>query len=420
MTETPFREPRQVLHLTAAHQDTRWQDEEGAEYWHSPHGWQHESPDPNHEPYKPHIYTEILDTPCLQFPVVVTPPVPQLPIARTSADAISLYDEFTFSIGVDQAGKRLEYSPKLYPHLLIVGSSGAGKTVFIHGLIEPYRAAGFSIFICDVRGTEYTAYTDLVTAVSSETPEHVRLMHALREELDRRRRLARERKLAGDSNPTAFEPWLMVFDDYSNEIAFDYAYNGSDQQFLQDLLNLATLAREYRIHLIVSSQNVYPDTLPQSLIDNLGLVIALGRPDKLTLEKVFPHHLKEPARQITRAMPSGIRGRGIVGDLGVGTVTEFQAYHGYHPGAVIEDQTPEVQSAWTHYRDNVSDQIQRLHPRQWFKIESAADLHKPIAALHNIPMVNLDLTSGAPDPDALQYDKQRPEYNGYKNSGSDR
>lgn len=422
MTETRIREPRQVLHLAAAHQDARWQDEEGAEYWHSAHGWHHESPNPNHEPYKPRIYTEILDTPRQQFPVVVTPPTPQLPIAQTPAEAISLYDDFTFSIGIDQAGNRLEYSPKLYPHVLIAGRSGAGKSHFVRGLIEPYRAAGFSIFICDGRGTEYTAYTDLVTAVSSEIPEHVRLMHALREELNRRRRVARKRVLAGDSNPRAFEPWLMVFDDYStarDEIAFDYASNGSDQQFLQDLLDLAKLAREYRIHLIVSSQNVYSNALPQPLIDNFGLVITLGRPDKLTLERVFLHHLKGPARQIARAMSSEIRGRGIVGDLGVGTVTEFLSYHGYHPGAVIEDQTPEVQSAWTQYRDNVSDRIQRLYPRQWFKVGSAADLHKPIAELHNIPMVNLDLTSGAPDPDALQYDKQRPEYNGYKDSGAD-
>ncbi|WP_234714753.1 type IV secretory system conjugative DNA transfer family protein [Mycobacteroides immunogenum] len=350
------------------------------------------------------------------FPEKIPPPLPlPFPIAKSTADAVTLYKTFKFAIGVDQRGARLEFSPIQYHHLLIIGGSGSGKSVFIRGLIELYRAAGFAVFLCDGKGTDYTTHNDVVTAVSSDTPEHVRMMHALVEELNRRRKKARERKLAGDPNAMDFEPWVMVFDEFSDardSILADYDSNGSDKPFIKDLKSLLKLAREFRIHLILSSQDAYSSSFPRSLVGNLGLIISLGKPEKMTLDNAFPKGLQSRARQIGQSISKEMRGRGIVADPAAGTVIEFQSYYSYYPGAVIEAESPEIQAAWTEYRDNVSNRIPRLYSRQWFKVEDPSDLEKPIAELHKIPMVNLDLPSGKPDPGAVQYDKQHPAYNG--------
>ncbi|WP_272865394.1 type IV secretory system conjugative DNA transfer family protein [Mycobacteroides abscessus] len=366
--------------------------------------------------FKPNEAEDYIDaTERIPFPPIIPPPPLPFPIAQTPADAVKLYKKFKFAIGVDQFGKRLEFSPIQYHHLLIIGGSGSGKSVFIRGLIELYRAAGFAVFLCDGKGTDYTTHNDVVTAVSSDIPEHVRMMHALVEELQRRRKKGRERKLAGDPNAMDFEPWVMVFDEFSDardSILADYDSNGSDKIFIKDLKSLLKLAREFRIHLILSSQDAYASSFPRSLVGNLGLIISLGKPEKMTLDNAFPKSLQSRARQIGQSISKEMRGRGIVADPEAGTVIEFQSYYSYYPGAIIEDQLPEIQAAWTQYRDNVSNRIPRLYSRQWFKVESAEDLDQPISELNKIPMVNLDLPSGEPNPDVVQYDKQHPAYNG--------
>lgn len=349
------------------------------------------------------------------FPEKIPPPALPFPIARSTADAVKLYKKFKFAIGVDQRGRRLAFSPIQYHHLLIIGGSGSGKSVFVRGLIESYRAAGFAVFLCDGKGTDYTTHHDVVAAVSSETPEHVRMMHALVEELNRRRKKGRERKLAGDPNAMEFEPWLMVFDEFSDArdaIRTDYDENGSDKLFVKDLSSLLKLAREFRIHIILCSQDAYASSFPRSLVGNLGLIISLGKPEKMTLDNAFPKSLQSRARQIGQSISKEMRGRGIVADPAAGTVIEFQSYYSYYPGAIIEAESPEIQAAWTQYRDTVSNRIPRLYSRQWFKVDDPSDLEKPIAELHKIPMVNLDLPSGKPNPDVVQYDKQHPAYNG--------
>ncbi|CPV67205.1 FtsK/SpoIIIE domain-containing protein [Mycobacteroides abscessus] len=349
------------------------------------------------------------------WPTKIPPPHLPFSIAQTPADAVKLYKKFKFAIGVDQFGKRLEFSPIQYHHLLIIGGSGSGKSVFIRGLIELYRAAGFAVFLCDGKGTDYTTHNDVVTAVSSDIPEHVRMMHALVEELQRRRKKGRERKLAGDPNAMDFEPWVMVFDEFSDardSILADYDSNGSDKIFIKDLKSLLKLAREFRIHLILSSQDAYASSFPRSLVGNLGLIISLGKPEKMTLDNAFPKSLQSRARQIGQSISKEMRGRGIVADPEAGTVIEFQSYYSYYPGAVVESEPPAIQAAWTSYRDNVSNRIPRLYSRQWFKVQSPDDLELPITELNQIPMVNLDLPTGEPDPAAAQYDKQHPAYNG--------
>lgn len=349
------------------------------------------------------------------WPTKIPPPPLSLPIAKSPAEAISLYKEFKFAIGVDQAGKRLEYSPIQYPHVLVVGGSGSGKSQFIRGFLQPIRAAGFAVFLNDGKGTDYTGHNKFVTAVAADVPEHVRMMHALVEELNRRRKKARERKLAGDPDPMAFEPWLMVFDEFSDArdgIRGFYERNGSDSIFIKDLKSLLKLAREFRIHVVLCSQDAYNDSIPRALLGNIGLIISLGKPEKMTLDNAFPKALQSQARQIGQSISKEARGRGIVADPAAGTVIEFQSYYSYYPGAIIESEPPAIQTAWISYRDRVSNRIPQLYSRQWFKVESPNDLELPIAELNRIPMVNLDLPSGKPDPAAIRYDRWHIAYNG--------
>lgn len=349
------------------------------------------------------------------WPTKIPPPPLSLPVAKSPAEAIGLYERFKFAIGVDQAGRRLEYSLIQYPHLLVIGGSGSGKSQFIRGLLQPVLAAGFAVFLNDGKGTDYTNHSHIVTAVAADVPEHVRMMHALVEELNRRRKKARERKLAGHPNPMAFEPWLMVFDEFSDArdaIRGFYEKNGSDAIFIKDLKALLKLAREFRIHIVLCSQDAYNDSIPRALLGNIGLIIALGKPEKMTLDNAFPKSLQSRARRIGQSISKEMRGRGVVADPAADTVIEFQSYYSYYPGAVIESEPPAIQTAWTSYRDNVCNRIPQLYSRQWFKVESPDDLELPIAELNQIPMVNLDLHSGRPDPSAIQYDRWSVTYNG--------
>ncbi|MCV6993136.1 cell division protein FtsK [Mycobacterium timonense] len=359
------------------------------------------------------------------FPQFIPPPEPTW-IATSAADATAHYRHFKFRLGVNERNEPLEYSPIDFPHMLVIGGTGAGKSVFVRTFLEPFRAAGWPLFISDGKKSDYASLGMVaqVVMISSDTAEHVRLLHAVAEEIHRRADIAQQRKIQHDPDPFAFAPWLVILDEFASVRAdvegLYSAFEDKDSGYLADFLYVARKGREFRVHMVLLTQDLYDKTIPGDARGNFKLIVSLGAPTEMTLKKAFPRELQDKARRLGQRITA--HGRGLVADPEAATVVEFQGYFGYTPGKDIEGpDAPEVlRPAWRSYRDNVSNRIPRLYSRQWFAIEKPEDLDEPISVLNSLPMVNLDNPDGTPNPAMLQYDKKHPSYNGLGRSADHR
>lgn len=353
------------------------------------------------------------------FPPFVTPPIPAR-IVASPQEAADRYAQFSVGIGVDELGNELRYRFESHPHWLVIGGTGSGKSVFIRSIIEEIRAAGVPVFIGDGKRSDYTSLLGApnVPMISMTPAEHVRLVLAVAQEIDRRRVIAAKRKLSGHPNPYEFEPWVMILDELARmrvEVQDTYdGRTGNDSGFLKALEFLFKVGREFKVHVILSTQDLYAKTIPRDILSNCKLVITLGPPADMTLKHAFTDEMGPKARRIGELISAETPGRGLVAVDADGTVQEFQSYFGYSPGLNIDDpKYPDaIRPRWRDYRAQVSDAIPKLYSRQWFAVQTPDDLDLSIPELGEIEMVNLDLINGQPDPQMFCYDKLRDEYNG--------
>jgi hypothetical protein len=354
------------------------------------------------------------------FPAWIAPPLPAV-IVTSPEEATQRYDQLAIGIGVDELGERLEYRLKVYHHWLIIGGTGSGKSVFVRGIIESFRAAGCPLLVGDGKGTDYTSLVGAaqMVMISSSPAEHVRLVHAAVEELARRRRTAHLRKAAGHPDPMAFPPRVVILDEFATmraEIASLFDDQPSkDQPFIEDLRILFKVGREFRIHMILSTQDLYARTIPRDILSQCKLVITLGPPSKMTLDQAFTQEMEPKARQVGELISPESQGRGLVALPDLASVKEFQSYFSYSPGMDVDDpKVPDgIRGPWRSFRDSVSERIQKLYSRQWFRVEDPDFATLPIAELNALEMVNLDLEDGQPDPGMYPFDKTHDDYNGH-------
>lgn len=354
------------------------------------------------------------------FPSAVPPPLP-MRMVTSPQEASDRYDKLSLAIGVDELGEELRYRFVTHHHWLVIGGTGSGKSVFVRALIEELRANGVPLFIGDGKGSDYAALAGAVNVpmISSTPVEHVRLVHAVTEELDRRRKTAAERKLSGHPNPFEFVPWVVILDEFARmraEVRDKFEeHPGKDDKFIADLEYLFKVAREFRIHIIISTQDLYAKTVPRDILGNCKLVITLGSPSPMTLKHAFTLEMAPKAQQIGDLISADTPGRGLVAIPDDAKVQEFQSYWGYSPGVDIDAAKvpdPQIRVAWRQYKEQVSDVVPKMYGRQWFRVEEPEELAGPMSEIFALDVVNLDTITGEPDPAMYCYDKARDEYNG--------
>lgn len=107
-------------------------------------------------------------------------------------DAIDASNAFPFA--VDQQGNTVEYDPKVDPHLLVVGSSGSGKSVILQNLAYASIVRDCQLFIADpTKGAaDFKFATPYATAVASDLVGTYRMLDGLYRDLVARKNLNNE------------------------------------------------------------------------------------------------------------------------------------------------------------------------------------------------------------------------------------
>lgn len=201
------------------------------------------------------------------------------------------------SIGQDVAGNPLVADIREMPHLLIAGSTGAGKTVCINTLLcsllfksSPWE---LKLILVDPKMVEMTQYADiphLFTPIVSDAKKAASVLVWAVEEMERRYKVLAEasaRNIATFNEKKPKEermPYIVIVVD---ELA-DLMMVARDQ-IETAIARIAQLARAVGIHLVLATQRPSADIITGVIKNNLPARISFKVPTQIDSRVILDH-----------------------------------------------------------------------------------------------------------------------------------
>lgn len=199
-------------------------------------------------------------------------------LARQSRQDDGLY----CPIGVTPGGEIEVLNIADLPHMLVAGSTGSGKTMFLYslimGLAAAYRPDEVELILIDPKQTDFVYFDDLPhlhsRRVLIDAEEAVAtLRHLITDEMEARTtRLrdakARDLRAYNTRHPEQpMRPIVVIIDEFAD--LADVMASGEREEFDNALKRLAQRARNVGIHLILATQRPTTDIINGTIKANL-------------------------------------------------------------------------------------------------------------------------------------------------------
>jgi DNA segregation ATPase FtsK/SpoIIIE-like protein len=195
--------------------------------------------------------------------------------------------ELPVIIGVAPDGRLVTEDLSAFPHLLVAGATGSGKSVFLRSLLlslmTQYQPGRLEIMIVDPKRTDFTffdgsPYLRGGRVIVDQREARDSLLALVREEMPRRQDLMAERRLVNIKAfnarypAEALPPVVALIDEYA--LLVSTMSKKERDAFEQDLMIFAAAARSVGIHLIIATQRPSADVVTSTLKANLPTRIA--------------------------------------------------------------------------------------------------------------------------------------------------
>lgn len=367
-------------------------------------------------------------------------------VVNTPAEAAQFFNDFEIVIGVGADGP-IKFKPKQMPHREMVGATGGGKSVAARAEIMQYLAAGYRMYAVDGKGTDYAPFMDFpnVVAVSTNQAEHIIVVHRVYNLLMQRRALASQMSKRGDNSwRESMTPVLLVLDEFASVRT---NMKGSltpkeNKLFERDIADILKVGREFRVNVLLATQDMKADTVPTDWLDQLIITQSLGQPAPMTISKAFPEQIQGKVRQLGATISRKVPGRALVSvteESGDVSAQLYQAFWSYSPAEDMGGKLPDpVRANWTQFKSQVADRIPKMYPREWVQVEwpdppSGKDPYADfrdqgwvdltqfsVADLHALkPLALDDPQSLEPIPENAKFDPLAEEYIGVEPMNAD-
>lgn len=162
--------------------------------------------------------------------------------------------EIPLIIGLNENGERIYYDLVKMPHLLVAGSTGSGKSVFMHNCILSTFYTGVNLVMIDVKKVEFSIYEDiphLMAPICYDSQTALNTLKNLCYEMDNRYQILKDngcRNIKEYKDGGGKMNYICVFID---ELADLMLYSHDIELYIT---RLAQLGRAAGIHLIVATQ----------------------------------------------------------------------------------------------------------------------------------------------------------------------
>lgn len=204
-----------------------------------------------------------------------------------------------FLVGKTPDGKTVTADLADLPHLLVAGSTGSGKTIFLYGLLvsllHNHGPEALSVLLIDPKQTDFVYFEGLPHLLGGQVVIEPRAAIAWLDQLTTETLSERSQHLRAarcrdihDYNarhPGApLAPIVVVIDEYADLI--QVLDRSERQEFEQRLVRLAQRARNVGIHLVIATQRPSADVVTSNLKANLPARIAFRLPshhDSMTI-----------------------------------------------------------------------------------------------------------------------------------------
>lgn len=166
-----------------------------------------------------------------------------------------------------------------YPHALIAGKTGGGKTYFIFYLILKLLSQGSRVFISDPKMKDLYALRVYIGAENVVTTANqvAKLLRTMYEEIEIRNKAMSKDGIDGfgkDYRQYNFQP-IFIFLDEVFDVISENKKTGEEINTM--LTKVVSKGRQYGIFVILATQRPSADTINTNIRDQLSLRVSLGK-----------------------------------------------------------------------------------------------------------------------------------------------
>lgn len=164
-----------------------------------------------------------------------------------------------FLLGEQADGNSVWLDMATNPHMLVAGSTGSGKSVFLHTLIaNVIKRNDISLYLVDPKqGVEFHKYNNICNSIVYDYESSVQLLLMLTEEVERRYEMFHRLNIKSIQEcPLVVSKILVIIDEVSDLILQD-----SNKQFQNLLIKISQKSRAVGIHMVLATQRPSVDVL---------------------------------------------------------------------------------------------------------------------------------------------------------------
>jgi hypothetical protein len=307
--------------------------------------------------------------------ITVQPSQPMPRLAELPLVALSATDRMRIPVGVAAGGQIIHWEPASSPHMLLVGPTGSGKTIFINSMIDLVAARGWRIDLLDPKELSYRGYIPESLQAKGLPPwpginrvatSELEMEGAIDDLYEALRERYYQLKIFGVTEQQ-LQPRLAIIDEAGEMVERLNAFHTSEAKYLAlvekaiaegrnpddvvkpkgtrnpvllKLWSLLRLGRQAKIFVITATQRPDVNFIPGEARSNLVARVAMGKQDGPALDMVFNTRIIQQRIHETVTDPdtgekliTRIRGRATV-DIGGGPVS-VQTFWTPDPALVI-------------------------------------------------------------------------------------
>ena len=305
------------------------------------------------------------------------PTVAQLPLTTPTTE-----DRMRIPIGMAAGDDIVWWEPAINPHMLLVGPTGSGKTIFINSMIDLAAARGWLIDLLDPKELSYRGYIPeslkakglpLWPGINRVATSELEMEEAIDDIYEELRERYYQLKIFGITEQE-LRPRLAIIDEAGEMVERLNAFHTSEAKYLAliekavaegrnpddvskpkgarnpqlaKLWSLLRLGRQAKIFVITATQRPDVNFIPGEARSNLVARVAMGKQDGAALDMVFnTRHIQQRIHETIVDPDTGekllkrIRGRATV-DVGYGPVS-VQTFWTPDPALVITGELDEA------------------------------------------------------------------------------